>query len=273
MYSPDNNWQYMRHPPHRMRFQRLLLYSRSCIMRSQTMQITHNSQFTIHNFQWCSSSNTKIPKYQNTKVLAMTLIEVLIAIFVFAIGILSIITLMTRNISTTQRVHTQNTALILAREWMEMLYNYRDTSSILGYERNCGHITIEGRGDDQTANCDAYIGSGETKYRTIDNREWKKIILSWLSAQSDDFTTLRNASRLSIQHHTADNIQYESYGHQTDGIGTAFARYLVFSWLSDIPDGSAIKSNDILTVQSIVLYDLGWYTGQASLSSFIASRE
>ena len=57
----------------------------------------------------------------------MTLIEVLIAIFVLGVGILSIVTLMTKNIANTQKIHTQNTALILAREGMEMLYNYRDT--------------------------------------------------------------------------------------------------------------------------------------------------
>ncbi len=61
----------------------------------------------------------------------MTLIEVLIAIFVLGVGILSIVTLMTKNIANTQKIHTQNTALILAREGMEMLYNYRDTNHIL----------------------------------------------------------------------------------------------------------------------------------------------
>lgn len=240
------------------------------------MQIIHNAQCKVNNSQWGSFPHTKLPNYQITKLLAMTLVEILIAIFVLGVGILSITTLMTRNLSTTQRVHTQNTALILAREGMEMLYNYRDTNTILWYERNCGHITLEWEGEDQTVTCDAYIGSGETRYRTIDGSaaEEKKISLVWLPVQNDDFASLRSGGRLFVHSHNADNSHYDSYGHQSDGgTATPFARYLVFSGFSDIPAWSAIQGDDIFLVKSVVLYDLGWYTGQISLSSFIASHQ
>ena len=47
---------------------------------------------------------------------AMTLLEVLIAIFVMGIGIIAITKLMTYNIQTISRVHKQTIATSLARE-------------------------------------------------------------------------------------------------------------------------------------------------------------
>ena len=211
-------------------------------------------------------------KIQNYKW--MTLIEILIAIFVFGVGILSITTLMTRNIATTQRVHTQNTALILAREGMEMLYNYRDTNTILGYERNCGQTEWAWRGDDETITCTSYRWSGETRYRTIDSNEWsQKISMQPLQITDDNFASLWSGARLFLSPHAEHTIPYERYDHHSSGTATIYARYLIFSGLSDIPTWSPITSHDILSVKSTVLYEQWWYTGQISLSSFIASPE
>lgn len=62
---------------------------------------------------------------------AFTLIEMIVVIFVLGVGILSIVMLITHNLSLTSQIHTQNTATILAREGIELAYNYKNTNELL----------------------------------------------------------------------------------------------------------------------------------------------
>ena len=62
---------------------------------------------------------------------AFTLIEMIVVIFVLSVGLLSIVMLITHNLSLTNQIHTQNTATILAREGLELAYNYKNTNELL----------------------------------------------------------------------------------------------------------------------------------------------
>lgn len=59
---------------------------------------------------------------------AFTLIEVLIAITVFSVGVLAVLNLIMNNLSTLDKVQTKITATLLAKEGIELAYNIRDSN-------------------------------------------------------------------------------------------------------------------------------------------------
>lgn len=59
---------------------------------------------------------------------AFTFIEVIIAITVFAIGVLAVLRLITQNLATLDDTQTRRTATFLAKEGIELVYNMRDSN-------------------------------------------------------------------------------------------------------------------------------------------------
>lgn len=59
---------------------------------------------------------------------AFTFIEMLVAITVFAIGVLAVLRLVTQNLATLDITQTRTTATLLAKEGIELVYNMRDAN-------------------------------------------------------------------------------------------------------------------------------------------------
>jgi len=59
---------------------------------------------------------------------AFTFIEVIIAITVFAIGVLAVLRLITQTLVTLDITQSGTTAAFLAKEGMELVYNMRDSN-------------------------------------------------------------------------------------------------------------------------------------------------
>jgi prepilin-type N-terminal cleavage/methylation domain-containing protein len=59
---------------------------------------------------------------------AFTFIEVIIAITVFAIGVLAVLRLITQNLVTLDTTQARTTATFLAKEGIELIYNMRDSN-------------------------------------------------------------------------------------------------------------------------------------------------
>lgn len=62
------------------------------------------------------------------KKLAFTFIEVIIAITVFAIGVLAVLRLITQNLAMLDLTQMRTTATFLAKEGIELVYNMRDSN-------------------------------------------------------------------------------------------------------------------------------------------------
>jgi len=56
----------------------------------------------------------------------MTLIEIMVALAVFGIGIIAVLTVITQNLSTITQVHIKSRAFALAKEGMELVFQIRD---------------------------------------------------------------------------------------------------------------------------------------------------
>jgi len=67
----------------------------------------------------------------------ITLIEVLFAVIIFWVWILSIMTMVIENISLLDRIKNQTTATSLAKEWIEIVYNLRDSNLNKSVKWNC----------------------------------------------------------------------------------------------------------------------------------------
>lgn len=205
----------------------------------------------------------------------MTLLEVLICIFVMGMGILAIARLMTHNIETIARVHNQTTATTLAREWLEMLNNVRDTNILLWYEWNCAQRSTQEEIDAMTGAeslCKSFFWTGDaTEYNyTIDG--WLHPETSQIIMKKIQDADLFSGARLYLSGISINWVSISWYTHSISPTASPFARYIQFSWLSWLDNNSPILPSDIQVVRSIVLYNYQGKTGQVMLESFIANK-
>lgn len=202
------------------------------------------------------------------KKLAFTLVEVIIVIFVFWVGILSIVLLLTRNLSLTRDIHIRNTATLLAREGIELTYNIRSTNHLLGYPWNCAEKADDRNITEENKWCDIYFRTGTN---TPHNFTIEGITPSYsqVNIKQIDEGNLRENSRLYLTWWSNNNINFSWYTH-ISWEETWFYRYISFTWLSDIPNNSEIKPWDIHHISSHVLFTHWYQTGEVILESFIA---
>lgn len=66
-----------------------------------------------------------------------TLIEILIAIFVFSVGILAVLSLVTQNLRTMHGADVHRSAAFLAQESLSLLSHIRDTNVANGVSWDC----------------------------------------------------------------------------------------------------------------------------------------
>lgn len=67
---------------------------------------------------------------------AFTLIEILIVIFIFGVGILAVLNVLTKSLGYFDAISMKTKATLLAKEGMEIAYTIRDNNIEQGYPRN-----------------------------------------------------------------------------------------------------------------------------------------
>lgn len=67
----------------------------------------------------------------------VTLIEILIWVIIFSVWILTILVVMAKNITVMDRLKNQTISTFLAKEWIEIVYNLRDSNLDKWLEWNC----------------------------------------------------------------------------------------------------------------------------------------
>jgi Tfp pilus assembly protein PilV len=71
------------------------------------------------------------------KKYAFTFIEVMIAIVIFSVWILAVLSLVTHNLKSMDRNNLKLQATLLAKEWIELVYNLRDSNIEKELPWNC----------------------------------------------------------------------------------------------------------------------------------------
>lgn len=215
------------------------------------------------------------------KTAAFTLIEVLVVIAVFSIGILATFHWMTQTFKNESYADTQIKSAFFAREWIELMFNLRDANYHKELPWNCifnpnakiSKDWIEDDEKDKKNNpyCSGYFSTWMILKIWI--WSWSDYIQVQTWELKDDFA--ENFSWFQIYYHSWVNINNEIwfiYNHTwTEEQKTRFARYLVITWVTE--NGKTLPTGSILKIESHVLYERMWTTWEKIMETFIWNYE
>lgn len=198
---------------------------------------------------------------QNPK--AITLIEVLISIAIFSIGILSISYLIINNVWLSERTKLKTTATMLAKEWMELVYNRRDTNIKKWRLWNCLAL----KQGSYAGECEIFFHdpnnlNGSTS-RTIQIDENGSYNFNSIGSALD------NDKLYPVKSSFWNYTVLESRWAKNNIIGKQFRRRITFSPVILWPEWWTSQADKLLKVTSTVLYKKSAYSGSVTLQSFI----
>ncbi len=202
-----------------------------------------------------------------------TLIEMLIAISVFGIGILVVLQFIVHNLSVVDTTKQKTTATLLAKEWIELVYNMRDANLYKYLKRDCVlnnklYSKLQNEINSSDKICDKYFASG------LENHEVLQVAMSWSNYISatwapleSDFLENFDTHRLYEQSGNLSWYPTTWLSHNSEGKTWRFARYIIFTWINE--DGDMLPLNKLIKVESHVFIGKWGYTWEIVLESFI----
>lgn len=211
------------------------------------------------------------------KKIWFTLIEILIAITVFSIGVLAVLRVLTWNLSIMDNTEMKLQSTVLAKEWLELLYNLRDSNLEKELPWNCvlnmevynwNLDDLEDNTEDKI--CTGYYGSDNFDKILQLSFDWESYYYQNLTWSHDYFTGLFEDNQLCLFTWIINgiNMSWFSYCSWDAGESTFFARYLSFTWV--VTDSMLLLPKDkILKVESHVLYKKWHKTWDIVFESFI----
>ena len=217
------------------------------------------------------------------KLKAFTLIETLIVIIIFSVGILAVLHWLTQTLRNKNYADIQIKSAFFAREWIELIFNLRDANyhkelpwnCIFEYEESPGDIKLDE--NDQEENnpfCKWYFWSGNNNILKIWMWNGSEYIRIETGNLDDDFD--KNFSGYQIYFHTWNALNNSTgylYNHNEDEWDwTRFARYLLITWVVD-EDGNAVDRDKLLKIESHVLYKKWYLTGEKIMETFMWNYE
>ena len=210
---------------------------------------------------------------------AFTLIETLIAIVVFWIGILAVLHGLSQTLRNQEYANMQIKSSFLAREWIELMFNLRDANYRKELPWNCIFENVENLKDSYSENenpfCVWYFWLWDDNVLKIWiwNDEYIYVETGKLNEDFDE-----NFENFQIFFHTWDVLNnstgfvynYEKWDNENDEWWTRFARYLVITWVvADEP----LDKDTLLKVESHVLYKKWHLTWEKVMETFIGNYE
>lgn len=196
---------------------------------------------------------------------AFTLIEILVIVFIFWVGILAVLQLLTRSLGYFDAITMKTKATLLAKEGIEIAYGFRDSNIEQGYPWNFLSF-------DENSQKETYLWS-----------EWKTVFKVWFKGGETyrDFepsekkeTFEENFKAFYLELYTGDSENTLAYYHHTpqnELPSKGFARILEFSPIKEWE--AELDPNKILKITSRVLYKRGSSTGEVVLESFIGMKD
>ena len=193
---------------------------------------------------------------------AFTLIEILVVVFIFWVGILAVLQLLTRSLGYFDAITMKTKATLLAKEGLEIAYGFRDSNIEQGYPWNY----LEGEDENYLWSNNMFstfkVGfSGEQAYRDFEPSEKKETFEENFKAFYLELYTGDSENTLAYYHHSP----------QSELPSKGFARVLEFSPIKEWE--AELDPNKILKITSRVLYKRGSSTGEVVLESFIGMKD
>ena len=197
---------------------------------------------------------------------AFTLIEILIVIVIFWVGILAILSIMANSVKNFDTINMQTRATLLAKEWIDLAFHHRDSNLEQGYPRDY--------------------------YARIENTDWGKeefLWKDWNTTFKIGLSVDKNQNpyylleKIKIWEYTADTFDEYfktfaleltknntltpyTYKATTETLNKGYARRIEFVRLK-------IENLKLLKVSSHVIYKRWSFTGEVVLESFLWPRD
>jgi len=213
------------------------------------------------------------------KFKAFTLIETLIVIVVFCIGILVVLHGLSQTLRNKDYANTQIKSAFFAREWIEMMFNMRDANYHKKLPWNCIFNRVEDLNDsyaeDKNPFCDSYLWSWDSQVLKISIWSGNEYIHveTKKGVDTQDFDEM--FEEYQIYMHTWNNINGETWYYYdytwSEEERTWFARYLVITWV--VEDWNVINKENLLKIESHVLYQRWVMTWERVMETFIWNYE
>ncbi len=198
------------------------------------------------------------------KIAAITLIEILISIAVFSVGILSISYLIIANIGLSERTKLKTTATMLAKEWIEIVYNRRDTNVKKWWLWNC----LELDANSYDGACWLYFHNpSDTSTSTS-----RILVTQFDEGYGFQPATALSNTKLYKRDSSDGTFSMLSTFSSFSIVGTQsspFSRVITFTPVYLDPEGKKAHPDKLLKVTSTVRYKKGNYSGHISIQSFI----
>lgn len=198
----------------------------------------------------------------NRKIHAISLVEVMIAIYIFGVGILVILRMLVSNISRLYDIKIKDTAVSLAKESMDIIYHMRDSNMEKGMSRDCASVVYSG-------------WSWICAYSLLSSASWSFFTVSWTvtGLYTLDQLVSTGDAQVSLYYHTGElyalswtSYTWFRYNHDaSNGQETYFSR-----WIEVYPvDVYSSYTWYVLRVRSVVEYMKWSRSRQVFLESII----
>ena len=205
------------------------------------------------------------------KKFGFTFIEVMIAITVFAIGVLAVLRLITQNLVTLDITQMRTSATFLAKEWIELVYNMRDSNIEKWLPWDCVLVSDLLTGDlnsiDPEKVCAWHFASWTDELLQISFDPGAYTYAVPVPAEKD-FAGLWSGNRL---YYATWNVWWHEIFRYSSAPGegdqTFFSRYIVFTGVREWD--KVLPRDGLLKIESHVLYNKGSKTGEVVLESMI----
>lgn len=198
--------------------------------------------------------------------LGFTLIEAMVVIAVFSIGVLAVLKMVTYNISAADTIRLKTTASFLAKESMSLVFNLRDSNRLSALEWDCVPNTSYDSTSDLEICSDSLISGQQATTAWMFGVSPTAFVDIRKLSLSSDFDKDFEQARLAMLSGTVD-FPVMHYGTGTVGTPSYFARYVVFTGL--VESGVLLSRDQLVKVESHVLYKKWNMTWEVVLESFI----
>lgn len=210
---------------------------------------------------------------------AFTLIEIIIAIVIFAIGILAVFRLVTTNLKLMDTNNMRTQAMVLAKEWIELVYNLRDANREKELSWNClmnlemynwdsVYLNMQAglnNNEESLFLCDWYFVANDSLKVAFDEDFY--VWYEKIDVVEDDFDVNFGDNRLYINTWDEGDHYLKYFNHDGVWEATNFARYITFDAVTE--KESSLPKDKLLKVVSHVLYQKWTNTWEVVFESFI----
>lgn len=213
------------------------------------------------------------------KIKAFTLLETLIVIMVFCIGILVVLNGLSQTLRNKDYANTQIKSAFFAREWIELVFNLRDANyhkelpwnCIYNYSTDGITITLDENGIEiDNSACNWYLERWTIlKISMWSNNEYIHVETS---DNMQTFTWMFEDYQIYVHTWWLYGMTWFYYDYTwEDYEKTWFARYLVVTWVDNW--WHIIDGKKLLKIESHVLYQRWSITWEKVMETFIWNYE